>query len=205
MNVPSAATAGLVFLLSLLASSRVLAADSYTAGRTTAFVGARRGFALAKGVTATPWAYGIGARLGYTLRGGLYLGLQADTYLFDRGIERYPGTEPVVIRGKLGAATVQFGHDWGLLDRLSLRWTAGLGAAWGSFETCELETTDEGESQSVCTDAKNPRAVLSTEVGLLARVSRHVVLGGSGQWLVDTGFFESTTGGVIGLDVGWRF
>jgi hypothetical protein len=120
-------------------------------------------------------------------------------------VERYPGREEVTIRGKLGSGTVQFGHDWGLLDRLSLRWTAGIGAAWGAIQVCEHQTTEEDESESVCNSGKNPRAVFLSELALLFQISRHVYVSGSAQWLVDTGFADHTTGGVFGLDLGWRF
>jgi hypothetical protein len=161
--------------------------------------------ALGREVTATPWAYGLGARLGFSLRGGLYFGLQADSYLLDRGVEHYPGRKAVTIQGKLGSGTVQFGGDWRLLDRLSLRWTAGVGAGWGPLRVCELSSTDDGESESVCKSGKNPRALFLSETALLVQVCRQLYVATSAQWLIDTGFADKTTGAVFGLDVGRRF
>jgi hypothetical protein len=205
MKAPVAVTAGLALSLSLLVPYPAQAKTGFTEQHTTGSMGVRHGLALGKGVTATPWAYGFGGRLGFTLRGGVYFGLQADSYLLDRGVEHYPGREEVTIQGKVGSGTVQFGRDWGLLDRLSLRWTAGIGAAWGALRVCELQTTDEDQQESVCRSGKNPRAVFLSELALLFRVSRHVYVSGSAQWLVDTGFADHTTGGVFGVDLGWRF
>jgi hypothetical protein len=188
----------------LLAAPPVRAKDTFTHTHSFASIGFRRGLALAKG-KPTPWAYGLGGRIGLTLRGGIYVGLAADSYLFDRGVEHYPGTQSLTIHGKVGVATIDMGYDWALHKRFALRSTVGAGPAWGPLRLCRPGDPEEDEPDMVCHSGRNPRVALTTGLTLLVQLTRRVHAAGSALWLVDTGFEDRTTGALLGLDIGWRF
>ena len=205
MTEMRAVVASLALGVTLVVAIPARADDAFTTRYSTATIGARRGLALAPGTPATPWAWGIGARWGYTVYGGAYFGLAADSYLFDRGEEHYPGPKQVEIDGTLGTALLELGYDWGLTKWLVLRSTAGLGAAWGSFELCSEQTDDQGDTETVCEDGKNPRGAVALSLALLVRITKRTFMLGGAQWLVDTGFEDRTTGAIFSLDLGRRF
>ena len=181
------------------------ATDAFTENHSTLSVSALHGIPLGKNVSANPWSNGIGLRYGITFRGGLYLGLSGQSFLFDKGVERYGADEDVIIRGRLGLAAVEVGADWGLLKPLALRWNAGIGAGWGAFSNCGMETPKTGDPEWVCRDGKNPRAMLTSNLVLLGRVSRRIFVTAEVEWLLDTGFSDVTTAGVLAVGAGWRF
>ena len=199
------AVVGLLTAGVLLVATPIWAKDSFTHTHSFVSMGVRRGLALAKGTSGNPWTYGFGGRMGLTLRGGLYVGLAADSYLFDQGTEYYPGTQSLTCRGKLGVATAEVGYDWALHKRLALRTAVGVGPAWGPLRLCRAGDTEQDEPDLVCRDGRNPRVALTTGLVLLAQLSRRVHAAGSTYWLVDTGFEDRTTGALLGLDLGWRF
>jgi len=199
------AVGGLACGVALLVVSPARAGGPFTERHSTATIGGRRGLALAPGVSATPWAYGLGAHLGYTVYGGTYFGLAVDSYPFDQGEEHYPGTQEVRITGYLGTALAELGYDWRLTKWLVLRTTGGLGAAWGSYELCSEQTDTEGDTETVCEDGKNPRGAVGLKLAPLVHISKRMFLLGNTEWLIDTGFDDRTTGVVFAFDFGWRF
>ncbi len=193
-----------LLLVGFTTTTAAVASEPFTENSALLSLSARRGFPLGRNIDANPWSTGVGANYGLTLRGGLYLGLAAQSFPFDKRTERYGSPEETIIEGKLGNATVEIGHDWALLQPLAVRGVLGIGAGWGDVERCAVEEDDELGPILSCDNEKNPRAVFTAGLAVLGRVSHRLFVLADAQWLVDSAFEDHTTGGVVGIGAGYR-
>lgn len=192
-------------LLSAFVPAKARAAEPFTQGRTGLAVTGRYGFPLGKNVSENPWSAGLGMTYGLTLYGGLYMGLAAESFAFDKGIERFGTKDETIIRGRLGGVWFELGKDWGIVKPLVVRGTVGIGPGWGRIRHCSIEEQTDGTSARACSDEDDLRAVVHANVSLLARVTRRLFVVGKGEWVYDTGFDEQTTGAVVALGAGYNF
>jgi hypothetical protein len=93
-------------------------------------LGGEYGVKLA-GPELNPWAFGLGAHIGYTLPMGVYFGVPFD-YFF--GTEDTYNGAP--IEAKLWQIEVEGGYDLALGQSAVLRFKAGVGVASLSFKGC---------------------------------------------------------------------
>lgn len=192
-------------LLTALVTREAGARPPFTETRTGLAISGRYGVPLGKNATQNPWTNGLGLDYGTTLYGGLYLGVTADTFWLDRGVERYGETDQTIIRGRIGSAQIDVGQDWGIAKPLALRVSVGIGPGWGGVRHCSLDTQSDGTTERVCDDVSNPRAVAHARATLLGKLSRRFFVLGQTEWLYDSGFEEATTGIVFALGAGYAF
>src|SRR5690606_5628792 len=141
MNVwkwPTPATAAAVFLASATASAQ----EAATAGKPSVGAGIRYGLEMNEG-DSNPWGFGLGARGGYTLDFGLYVGGAFEYYFGDS--EDFGGGNEVSFN--IWQLMAEVGYDVGLGDQLVLRPKAGVRLASLGGEVC-IQGTCASDSES---------------------------------------------------------
>ncbi len=139
---------------------------------------------------------GLGARLGYTLNPGIYLGGVFDYWFGETQTETIPfGGGNVSASAHGWDALAIAGYDFGPTPKVLIRPFAGGGVIRESAEAC----TPSGEGTETCVSASHS-AGIGTFGGLIAARIDPVMLGGEARLL-----FGDSTSFVIGADVGVSF
>lgn len=139
---------------------------------------------------------GLGARLGYTLSPGIYVGGMFDYWFGETQSEAIPfGGGNISASAHGWDALAVAGYDFGPTPNVLLRPFAGGGVIRESAEAC----TPGGTGTETCVSASHS-AGIGTFGGLIAARIDPVMLGGEARLLVG-----DSTSFVIGADVGVSF